>query len=82
MNDKMVFIEWNDSAGDHRWMDRNAVIAGLSVSECISVGFLLYRDEEKIIISQSIDKAGVDNVSHSLVIPMVNVKKVQELRRK
>lgn len=80
MSDKMVMVTWVDSVRNSAWDTRQAHEA-INPSECVSVGFLLSEDDDKIIIYNSDDPA-LNSLGMSLTIPRIAVRSITELRKK
>ncbi len=62
-------IEWIDSTGMAGWQPSDEVL-GLSVSTCVSVGFVVKEDETQVLLAASIDRM-YENVSDVTAIPKV-----------
>lgn len=76
---KMVLIEWVDSNILHGWITiEDAKRANIALSQ--SVGFLLWEDNEKVIIVFS--KSDSDSVLEVKAIPRGCIKSIKELRVK
>lgn len=79
---KMVLVEWIDSSANGRWLTHEAM-STLVLSKCITIGYLMHEDEEKVVVAQSIDISEVPpNFNNTMMIPKVAITKQSFLRRK
>lgn len=60
-----VAIEWKDSSSIQNGWIESGNLDALGVSECLSVGFILSEDKEKVVICANISNANQSN-------PLVN----------
>ena len=72
-----VEVEWEDSCSQGGWSKDHAKY---TPAECRSIGYLLHRDKEKVVLAQSEDGLGKQN--DSIVIPASCVKKLRRLYKK
>lgn len=76
---KKVEVSWVDSNfGGNGWLPI-AVAKDLPLSRCISIGFLVYEDDEKIILTTSHEQ-DEDACAGIMVIPKVCIKETRELQ--
>lgn len=82
-SDPMVLVEWLDSRGVHQaWTDIED-IEGMKFCFNLSVGFMVYQDEDRIVLCPHIadaeekDREGCG----SMAIPRWTVQRIVELER-
>lgn len=75
MNYPMVRVEWDDAATADDW-DAVSGLANLTTEPCETVGFLLHRDSERVVVASSI---GGEDGNSATVIPAGCVRKVTTL---
>ena len=72
---KRVLVTWVDSASSTRtWVDKGDA---MGVVDCVSVGFLYWKDKKVVVLAQS---EAEDQVGHLLAIPRIAVKSIRRLR--
>ena len=54
--------------------------AEYKAARCSSIGYLLHRDKERVVLAQSLDGLGKQN--DSIVIPASCIKKLRRLHKK
>jgi hypothetical protein len=74
-----VLVEWADSAAYSRWRSIEGYREATHPSQCISVGFLLLKDEKRVVILQSEDGDEHGEVAEALAIPRACVKRIRYL---
>ena len=75
---KLVEVEWQDSCVYRGWQYTEQ--AKVSVpSQCRSVGYMLEKDGDRIVLALSMDDDG-DSVADVMCIPMATVKKVRNVK--
>ena len=72
----LVMIEWEDSAFAQGWMNKEA-IGTHKVSDCISVGLLVFGNDKQITIMQSVSKG---QYGDGLTIPKRCIKRIRKLK--
>lgn len=77
---EIVYLEWVDSGWRSGWMSREDAMDS-KVYVCSTVGFMLTEDDNIVVVSQSIGKAGgTDDVQAMLSIPKVAITRRIQLR--
>ena len=74
---KMVLVEWNDAFSDGGW---RSPVDDLPVSNCITIGLLMYDNPEKVTIVQSKSDSG--SYTDRISIPRGCIKRIRYLRIK
>jgi len=74
---RLCLVEWVDSAFVQGWIDRK-VAEGHKESNCVSVGILLYENDERITIVQDTSDSG--NVGDGITIPKSCIKRIRYLK--
>ena len=64
---RMVYVEWEDSAGSTRWMDLERATQ-FKTSQCETLGYLIKSDRQHIVVA-SCRCPDTDEVSHLDAIP-------------
>ena len=70
---KVVMVEWVDSTSESGWTHDH----DLDLSICKTVGFLVKKTKDKIVLIQSISDN--DNVDNKFAVPRVCIKSIKEL---
>jgi len=73
----IIEVEWIDSAVKGRWQAK-AEYEKCQPSLCRTAGYLLVKDEKRIVILQSNSNDG--DVCDSMTIPLVCVKHIRRLK--
>lgn len=76
-NLKPYIVEWEDCCSYGRWTDLD-VMRTVESSQCVSVGFLIEKTKEKIVLSLNYD-ARKGDVSDTIIIPRSLVKSCRRL---
>jgi len=81
---RIVKVTWVDSSSpvDRVWMPSDEAAKPTRV-DCITVGYLLYEDEENLVLVSGVaptDDKGSFDVSGVTTIPQVAVAKIEDLR--
>ena len=78
---KRVRIYWQDPTSMSEWMSLNKALEQ-TYSWCDDIGYLLYKDQKKLIIfaSHSFDDDGSLTVCNVTVYPRSVVKKIERLK--
>jgi len=78
---KRVRIYWQDPTSMSEWMSLNKALEQ-TYSWCDDIGYLLYKDQKKLIIfaSHSFDDDGSLTVGNITVYPRSVVKKIERLK--
>ena len=78
---KRVRIYWQDPTSNSEWMSLNKALEQ-TYSWCDDIGYLLYKDQKKVIIfaSHSFDDDGELTVGNTTVYPRSVVKKIEVLK--
>jgi hypothetical protein len=78
---KRVRIYWQDPTSNPEWMSLNKALEQ-TYSWCDDIGYLLYKDQKKVIIfaSHSFDDDGELTVGNTTVYPRSVVKKIEVLK--
>jgi len=78
---KRVRIYWQDPTSMSEWMSLNKALEQ-TYSWCDDLGYLLYKDQKKVIIfaSHSFDDDGELTVGNITVYPRSVVKKIERLK--
>jgi hypothetical protein len=78
---KRVRIYWQDPTSMSEWMSLNKALEQ-TYSWCDDIGYLLYKDQKKLIIfaSHSFDDDGELTVGNITVYPRSVVKKIERLK--
>ena len=78
---KRVRIYWQDPTSMSEWMSLNKALEQ-TYSWCDDIGYLLYKDQKKLIIfaSHSFDDDGSLTVGNVTVYPRSVVKKIERLK--
>ena len=83
MRPKAVEVSWSDIAARGGWHDKEDTMAKAQVMDCSSVGYLIHRDETKLVLvqSHSPEQHGKDELwADSLTIPAPVIKRVRILK--
>ena len=84
---KIIEVDWVDSNGFSGWdrTDRRKEDTLKDTMLCKSVGYLLDRKPDRIILTQSqsfyTDAENANSVDSTLIIPTVAVKKIRILKK-
>jgi len=84
---KIIEVDWVDSNGFSGWdrIDRRKEDTLKDTMRCRSVGYLLEKKTDRIILTQSqsfyADIESANHVDSTLVIPTVAVKKIRILKK-
>ncbi len=80
---QLVEVEWKDAWGDRRWRSKD-VIKYLIPPRIRSVGLLVHKDEEKVIIAATSDNSQPPSGAYSSItlIPIGCIVDIRELRYK
>lgn len=74
----LVLIEWVDITKHCTgWIPEENAIDNLRFMNCVSVGFLLAKTDEAVMITQTRTE---DQITDPLVIPTKVIKKIRKLR--
>lgn len=76
-----VAVQWKDSSSiTSGWLPTES-LKDMEVSECLSVGFILQEDKEKIIICSHLSNSNQNNplVNGSMVILKKQITKINKL---
>ena len=78
---KRVRIYWQDPTSNSEWMSLNKALEQ-TFSWCDDIGYLLYKDQKKVIIfaSHSFDDDGELSVGNTTTYPRSVVKKIEVLK--
>ena len=78
---KRVRIYWQDPTSNSEWMSLNKALEQ-TYSWCDDIGYLLYKDQKKVIIfaSHSFDDDGELSVGNTTTYPRSVVKKIEVLK--
>ena len=78
---KRVRIYWQDPTSNPEWMSLKKALEQ-TYSWCDDIGYLLYKDQKKLIIfaSHSFDDDGELTVGNTTVYPRSVVKKIEVLK--
>ena len=78
---KRVRIYWQDPTSMSEWMSLKKALEQ-TYSWCDDIGYLLYKDQKKLIIfaSHSFDDDGELTVGNTTVYPRSVVKKIERLK--
>ena len=78
---KRVRLYWQDPISNSEWMSLNKALEQ-TYSWCDDIGYLLYKDQKKVIIfaSHSFDDDGELTVGNTTVYPRSVVKKIEVLK--
>lgn len=78
MNLEIVHVEWVDSMSIHKWNFHDKVddFAKSKHSPCHSSGFLIYENDEQVVLAQSICE---DCKADAIKIPKVAVLNIKRL---
>ena len=84
---RFVYVEWIDSHTFGGWKNviRHVEDAEEDTLLCKSVGLLLKKKKDRIIICQSVSTPNgtdIDNVTEILTIPAISIKKLKYLQYK
>lgn len=74
---QLVVVTWLDIQSDPRWTDESPSKA--TPARCITAGFLVYKDDKKIVLADSKAQDGDWGGLH--VFPAAVVVKITNLRR-
>jgi hypothetical protein len=80
---KPVEVTWQDPSAQGGWRDHEETLSRAQVMDCTSVGYLVQRDETKLVLvqSHSPEQHGKDELwADSLAIPAAVVQKVRHLK--
>ena len=73
---KIVEVEWEDSCTEGGWQ-RKGIAKEHTVSKCKTAGYLLSKNKERVVISQSMSDTG--NVAEQIAIPRKCINSIKEL---
>lgn len=73
----VVIVTWLDAAGTSSWGERTEH-ADSTLVECRSVGFLLKKTVDTIVLAANVNV--LDHVADSITIPWGSVRKLRYLR--
>ena len=74
---KIVLVDWVDSASVGGWAGEE----DLNVCECKTVGFLLRKTKDKVVVAQSISpRDAVEVCDNRFAIPRGCIKSIRELK--
>ena len=76
---RLVLVEWVDAISNSGWHSPKKELC--EVSSCVTVGFLLYDEEDIITIAQNINITS-GNIGDTISIPKGCVKRVRTLKVK
>lgn len=79
MQREIRLVEWIDAEGGSRWQPEE-FYTDAHVAHCVSVGFVMSEDRERIVLCQSLD-AGNATADNHIVIPAFSVTRQVTLRR-
>lgn len=71
----VITIRWVDPSGEMEWKDKEEARKS-KVEEIESLGYLLYEDAEKVIISMEDPKQGDTNTRG--IIPKICIKEIKQ----
>ena len=74
----LVEVLWLDTEGNSSWMDRRIALASTPPLIC-TVGFLMLKNKEKLVIASSYGDEQEGNVSDVNTIPAGCVVKIRNL---
>ena len=72
----IVLVKWEDPYSDGNWKHTEQALQAEPMP-CLSVGFLHYKDKNKVILSQSMSEC---NLAATFVIPARVIKKITTLK--
>lgn len=75
---KLVEVEWIDPASWSRWNSRE-YYENAEYSECRSVGYLMTKNRDKVVLVQSLDDDG-HGAADGIVLPRKVVTNIRELK--
>jgi hypothetical protein len=74
-----VRITWTDSMTvSEGWASIEDYVTSSSSVSCVSLGFLINEDDEKLVLAMNYDPDN-DHVNQTIVIPRVSVEKIEDL---
>jgi hypothetical protein len=72
---RMVLVKWQDAVGESEyWQDEKRL--NTSTGKILTIGFLVHKDKESVVLAQSIDLAGSFGGIH--IIPRGMVDEITE----
>jgi len=74
-----VLVEWLDSTTLSKWGPVEEYQKAARPSTCVSMGFLLLEDDERLVILQTIDGDETGDVMAALAIPRTCVLRIRHL---
>lgn len=76
-----VCVEWRDSASIQNGWIALSSLDGITVSECLTVGFVVREDKESLVVCSSISNDGVSSplVNGGMVILKKQITRVSRL---
>lgn len=77
--EKILLVEWDDTAGHGRWRDRDEAKKETTVP-AFTVGFLIDRNEDRIVVASSCAHSDHSHVTDTMAIPMHAVKRISTLK--
>lgn len=81
MSYPIVDITWMDASSHSGWMPLEVVDKEATLFECHSVGYLLKRSKERVIVAQNLSTKSVGKVSDVMVIPAGWITAIKVLRK-
>jgi len=72
---RMVLVEWDDSCSDGGWLPSDT---DLSVSQCVTTGFLQKDKPNSIVVAQNKSSSG--RYSDRIAIPKGCIKRMRTLK--
>ena len=73
---KLILVEWKDTFVDVGWSGGGKDLKVISVS---SIGWLIHKDKEKIVISSMIGRAGLDDFNCRQAIPRGCIASIKQI---
>jgi len=75
---RLVEVEWEDSCAYRGWQITEQTEISMP-SQCRSIGYLMVKDDDRIVIAQSLDDDGM-SVADVIVIPKSAVKRLRNIK--
>lgn len=77
----IVNVTWMDASSHSGWMPLEVVDKEATLFECHSVGYLLKRTKDRVIVAQNLSERSVGKASDIMVIPSNWVTGIKVLRK-
>ena len=72
---KLIKVDWEDTLADVGWSDDR-----LTTVKVASVGWLIHKDKDKVVLSSMIGTAGLEDFNCRQAIPRGCIKKITILK--